>query len=211
MKKVILIEDRVFRQEKHLGQGLLTELQGFKNLRNVAGGEEFTRIKENLMTDDFSVIDEYDVLFIHRSAFDADIRNKIIAIIGETEKILVFFSGGVTGCSFTSINDAQLLIINVGLFYSKNLFLFLENDCSNILELGFGDDWRLSVLLDAYERLSFYITTYDSPKPFIKIESDIEMNSWVRSKYFSEMDGLISLDHLRSVSKSMLSNINEML
>lgn len=210
MKKTILIEDRVFRQKNYLGNNL-NKLMNFDNLRNISGGEGFTIIKEQFLSDDYTLINDYDVLMIHRSAFDTDIRNKIISTIGETNKDLILFSGGVSGCSFTNIKRAQLLVINVDQFYGSNLFLYLQNGCTNLLELAFGENWRLSVLLEAHDRLSFYIKDYSSPKPLTRIESDIEINDWIKNDYFRELKGMIAAEDLKLVLYKMSDDINGML
>jgi hypothetical protein len=210
MKRAILIEDRVFRQKNYLGDNL-NKLMNLDNLLNVSGGEGFTIIKERFLSDDYTLINDYDVLMIHRSAFDTEIRNKIISNIGDSNKDLILFSGGVSGCSFTSIKKAQLLVMNVDQFYGSNLFLYVQNGCANLLELAFGENWRLSVLLEAYDRLSFYIKGYSSPKPFTRIESDIEISDWVKNNYFKDLKGMVVLEDLKVVLQKMALNINDML
>jgi hypothetical protein len=120
--KALLIEDRVHRQNKLLGKNLNELIKPF--LKNISGGQEFANIQKNLTSKEFSVLDEFSVIMLHRSAFDTYTRNGLIEYLRKADKKIVFFSGGISGCQISKIGNLELLLINVNQFYSENLIYF---------------------------------------------------------------------------------------
>jgi hypothetical protein len=107
MNKVILIEDRIYRQKNLLGEKV-NELEKVTFLKNVAGGEEFASIKEQLMCNNFKVFDDYSTIFVHRSAFEAEVRNSLIDYLKDFHKKLILFSGGITGFQVSKLKKLEL-------------------------------------------------------------------------------------------------------
>jgi hypothetical protein len=199
MIRTLLIEDRVNRQKKYLAERL-SELNKLSNLKNISGGDEFEEIYFRFQKSDFSVLDEFSTILIHRSAFSVNTRNELIDYLRQKEKKVVFFSGGISSCEVTKIGKTELLLINVDQFYSENLFYFLENGANNLLELAFGKNWQLSTLVDTYEKLSLYLKSYQD-RPLIKIENDLKLNIWIKGEYFNnQLNNSI-------ISKSVIEDI----
>lgn len=162
----------------------LEELKEFKFLKNISG-IEFEMLYQSLNNKEYSTINEYSLIMLHRSAFETDIRNGLIEHLKKSNKKVVFFSGGISGCQLSKIDGLDLLLMNVNQFYSENLFYFLKNNGVNLLELAFGREWQTSILIDTYEKLVIYLKSFER-KPFAKIETDIVFNSWVIQQFFNQ-------------------------
>ena len=184
--KAILIEDRIHRQQNQLGEKL-DELTNFSFLNNISGGQNFVDIQQNLNNKQYSVLDEYTVIMLHRSAFDTNTRNGLIEYLKKTDKKVVFFSGGISSCQISKIGSMEFLLINVSQFYSENLFLFLNKNAQNLLELAFGDKWQISILMDAYDKLVLYSKSFNTRQPYTRVEEDLKLNAWVKQSYFIEL------------------------
>lgn len=184
--KAILIEDRIHRQQNQLGEKL-DELTNFSFLNNISGGQNFVDIQRNLNNKQYSVLDEYTVIMLHRSAFDTNTRNGLIEYLKKTDKKVVFFSGGISSCQISKIGSMEFLLINVSQFYSENLFLFLNKNAQNLLELAFGDKWQISILMDAYDKLVLYSKSFNTRQPYTRVEEDLKLNAWVKQSYFIEL------------------------
>ena len=187
MKNVIIIEDRIFRQKNILGDKA-SNLNNYPFLKNISGGEDFANLKNQITEKKYSVFDDFSAILLHRSAFDADIRNEIMDYLKNSPKKLVLFSGGISGSQITKLKNADLMLMNVSDFYSDKLFLFLNNNAENLFQLAFGDNWQTSILIDAIEKLTVYEQTYSKDTPFSIIESDLEFPPLITGKYFSEIE-----------------------
>lgn len=208
--KALLIEDRVHRQNKLLGKNLNELIKPF--LKNISGGQEFANIQKNLTSKEFSVLDEYSVIMLHRSAFDTNTRNGLIEYLRKADKKIVFFSGGISGCQISKIGNLELLLINVNQFYSENLILFLNNEASNLQELAFGNNWRISNLIDVYDKLIIYTKSFIR-KPWLSIEVDLKLNSWIKENYFSDLHqrDLINKSELEEVLNKMNTDLKNLI
>ena len=184
--KALLIEDRINRQQNQLGEKL-DELINFSFLNNISGGQNFADIQRKLNNKQYSILDEYAVIMLHRSAFDTNTRNGLIEYLKKTDKKIVFFSGGISGCQINKIGSLEFLLINVNQFYSDNLFLFLKNNAQNVLELAFGNKWQISILMDAYDKIVLYSKSFNNRQPYIRVEEDLKLNTWVKQNYFIEL------------------------
>lgn len=184
--KSILIEDRIKRQQNQLGIRY-DEFINMPFLNNIAGGQSFVDIQSKLNNKVYSVLEEYEVIMLHRSAFDTNTRNGLIEYFKKTYKKVVFFSGGISGCQINKIGSLEFLLINVNQFYSENLFLFLHNDSQNLLELAFGNKWQISILMDTYEKLVLYSKSINNRQPYAKVEEDLKLNDWIKKYYFIEL------------------------
>lgn len=201
--KALLIEDRIQRQQNQLGDKLV-DLFNISFLTNISGGQNFNDIWDKLNNKEYSVLDEYDVIMLHRSAFDTNTRNGLIEYLKKTDKKVVFFSGGISSCQSNKIENLDFLLINVNEFYSENLFLFLNNNAQNLLELAFGNKWQISILMDAYDKLLLYSKSLNTRRPYSRIEEDLKLNSWVQQNYFIELQEkelIEKLDLLKVLSK----------
>ena len=208
--KAILIEDRVHRQKKLLGQNLNELIKPF--LTNISGGQDFADIQKSLINKEFSVLDEFSVIMLHRSAFDTNTRNGLIDYLRKVDKKIVFFSGGISGCQISKIGNLEFLLINVNQFYSENLMLFIKNEAQNLQELAFGNNWRISNLVDVYDKLILYTKSFIK-KPWLTIEIDLKLNSWIKDHYFSGLHqrDLINKSELEEVLNKMNSDLKKLI
>jgi len=208
--KAILIEDRVHRQKKLLGQNLNELIKPF--LTNISGGQKFADIQKSLINKEFSVLDEFSVIMLHRSAFDTNTRNGLIDYLRKADKKIVFFSGGISGCQISKIGNLEFLLINVNQFYSENLMLFLKNEAQNLQELAFGNNWRISNLVDVYDKLILYTKSFIR-KPWLTIEIDLKLNSWIKDHYFSGLHqrDLINKSELEEVLNKMNTDLKKLI
>ncbi|MCB9251739.1 MAG: hypothetical protein H6605_04690 [Flavobacteriales bacterium] len=209
MNYAILIEDRVHRQKKHL-EGKIIELNNFSFLKNVSGGQDFVDILMKLNKKEYTVLNEYSVIMLHRSAFETEIRNGLMDYLKTTNKKVVFFSGGISGCQISKIGNLEFLLINVNQFYSDNLLLFLKNNATNLLELAFGSNWQTSILVDAYEKLILYSKSF-TKQPWSSIEVNLKLNTKIKEDYFFELsqkDYIYKTD-LEVVLNKMNLDLNE--
>ena len=207
--KIILLEDRPIRQEVFTNL-LNKDSNSFPSLTNIGGGNDFLKFKENIF-DDISVFDNYKTIMIHRSALSNDERAKLIDYIGNNEKLLVFFSGGISSTLFQQVGKGQLLTINSKDFYSENLLLFIENNGREALELAFGKNWKLSLLIDANEKLSFYILGYSNLKPLQIVRDELNLPNWISNIYFKSEENLIEKENLLKIRNKILSDIKKLL
>jgi len=154
MKVIILIEDRITRQAiflKKFGKNPAELENEFENLKNIAGGQEFDDFKNKIESQDWSALDEYKVLILHRSAFAQSSRQSIIQYCKERKKRLVFFSGGISASVYSESIGFPFLTLNSQDFYSNNLVTFLNHAKQgdyNLLILSFGERWELNILMN---------------------------------------------------------------
>ena len=211
MKQVILIEDRIHRQKNQLGQKI-GELQSFPVLTNISGGEAFVELKNQLSEKKYSIFDDYSTIMLHRSAFEADVRNGLIEYLKDYHKKVVFFSGGITGSQLTKLKNIEFMLINVTEFYSENLLIFLRNNAENLLELAFGNNWKTSILIDAIDKLSLYEKAFNQ-KPWDTVEEDLKLSNTIINKYFLNLSkkSIVSKDEIRFVLNKMNTDLKSIL
>jgi hypothetical protein len=208
--KAILIEDRINRQKNILGSRL-DELKEFRFLKNISGGD-FEDLYQKLHNKEYSTLNEYSLIMLHRSAFETDTRNGLIEHLKKSNKKVVFFSGGISGCQFSKIDSLDFLLMNVNQFYSENLFYFLKNNGDNLLELAFGQEWQTSILIDTYEKLVVYSKSFER-KPFAKIDAEIVFNSWIIQLFFNNyaQNDLIEKSELEKILEKIKSKLDTIL
>lgn len=209
--KAILIEDRVNRQKNILGRKL-DELKQFTFLKNISGGKDFEELNQKLNNKEYTVLDEYSLIMLHRSAFETNTRNGIIEHLKKSNKKVIFFSGGITSCQFNKIDSLDFLLINVNQFYSENLFCFLNNNGDNLLALAFGNQWQTSILIDAYEKIVIYAKSFER-KPFAKIDSEIIFNNWIIQQFFKDyaQNDIIEKSELESILEKIKKELDNIL
>lgn len=167
MKKIILLEDRPGRQSRFL------DYEQIKDLKNIEGlyAPEKDKCKEMILKLNEGKTDElqsYDLIIIHRSALGKKGIATMNEVAAKFKKDIILFSGGLSQIIFN--RDAfESVSINSKDFYSPNLLPFLEKykngETSSIMELIYGENWRLSQLMllrSLYQRQSH--------------ESDVELN-----------------------------------
>jgi hypothetical protein len=187
-------------------------LERFENLNNISGGAAFDEIQKKLYNSEFSILDEYSVIMLHRSAFETGIRNGIMDYLKKSQKKIIFFSGGISGCQISKIGELEIMLLNVKEFYSDNLVLFLDNGSENILELAFGTIWKISHLIDSYDKLTIYLKNYRD-RPWTRVEEDLNLSSWIKENYFKEVQqkSLINKFYLEDVLNNINTDLKEAL
>jgi hypothetical protein len=158
--KVLLIEDRQKRQEQFLENSNVL-LSGYPMLSN-ATGIEYKKFKKNIL-DDKRILEKYDIIISHRSAFDKD-NAKVMDIIEEycitNSKKMVLFSGGIYS-SYYQAEPFEKLSLNSKILYSQNLRLFLDNlknkDEVNLHILAYGENWEVNLLLMVVEKINILL------------------------------------------------------
>jgi len=212
MKQVLIIEDRTQRQEQFLEKtGIAISKYDF--IDN-AIGKKYESIKENLLND-ISVLDKYDVIVSHRSAFDKD-NGKILDSIKDycekKQKYLILFSGGIS-TSYYVKTPYELLSLNSKDFYNINLELFLDelknNDVLNLLLLAFGNKWKLNLIFNVLEKLNNIDYRDIDDFDVLNEEIDIEtIGDFIDIEEFRTIDE-INLDVIMSIKKIILQYVNQ--
>ena len=148
MKKVLFIEDRPNRQKQYFSK----KINALKQISCVDIKEfnEGAEIIENINLGSSTNLEVYNLFIFHRSAFSQKGLNTLNNYCKKNNKELVFFSGGISQTTFTAL-PFVLLNINSKEFYTDKLLNFLEKYCNNeskhILQLYYGDNWELPLLL----------------------------------------------------------------
>jgi len=183
MKKVLIIEDRTQRQEQFLSHTGI-KLNEYNFVENKTG-ISYTKFKENILAD-ISILNKYEVIISHRSAFEQD-NVRILDLIKQhcknENKYLILFSGGIT-TSYYGKEPYEQLSLNSKDFYSQNLKLFLDEVDSNninLLLLAFGKKWKLNAVLNTLEKLNsltsddfdYFDDFYNSTKTNLKTLNEI--------------------------------------
>jgi hypothetical protein len=209
MKKILLIEDRVERQNRFtLDTGILLDI--YKDILDR---------KETL--DKNSLDNNYSVIITHRSAFgesDENILDYLKKYCEEHQTKLVFFSGGISSTFYSKIKY-EFLLLNSKSFYSKNLELFLDNfqknQEPNVLLLGYGKDWKINILLNTLEKINLFISNNETKERVkfnkFKTETKIEnIADMIKFEYpqIGKGNGVF-LDDLKALSKDIKFQIQK--
>lgn len=184
MKKILLIEDRPGRQLQFIGNLQADELSNLEGLKSPQESECRTMI-ECLNSENVGNFANYDLIIVHKSSLNSKGLNTLNSICKKGKIDLILFSGGLSQLNYQ--NDGyRCLSINSKDFYSNHLIYFikkyLREEIQNLLELIYGDNWKLSFLLQ-YRQLK---TIHDS-------EADAETKIMLdeRLKIMEENFGII--------------------
>lgn len=160
MKNILLIDDRA-RRQKELLTNSNVDISSFLEILDNKIDNEYEKFLEEIMNDTF-ILSNYEVIIVHQSIFQIDENKVWLKKFKEHCKknncSLVFFSGGNNN-SYSNDEYEELSLSSVDL-YSENLILFLEefkNNNKNVLILNYGKRWKLNILLNILEKLSYFI------------------------------------------------------
>lgn len=166
MKKILILEDRVTRQESFLDDSNLSKdfFARYKHFVDNFEGTSFEEFKQKLADEEeYNFLLEYKCVIVHRSAFNKEIVNKIFSFCSKNKINLVYFSGGISSTNLQEDSNFSFLTINSKQFYSSNLAMFLdefkENGNDNLGILAFGERYELNILLSFSHKLSFVNAT----------------------------------------------------
>ena len=153
MKKILLVEDIPQRQANFLEKQGIDLLLFSDRLINCAE-EKYHSIIDDIKNNNIDWT-QYSTILIHRSGFET--QREILKNICQENKIkLVFFSGGISSTFYTD-KPYEFLQLNSKDLYTKNLELFLESNKNNLLELAYGDKWKINILLNNLEKINKFI------------------------------------------------------
>ncbi|MDZ4668367.1 MAG: hypothetical protein SGJ00_10840 [bacterium] len=185
MKKgILLIEDRVTRQEIYLSKFKI-DLDSFDCLDNIKGGKRFIEIKKDLSNANKLALEPYRSILAHRSALNQIEREFLYNYCKAEKKPLAFFSGGISSISYSDNEQFQFLSINANDFYSNKLPFFLNEAGSGnlkLVHLAFGQQWTLNLLLAFTNKLNSIryekeIETERIPTQILKSKLGLENSS----------------------------------
>lgn len=151
MHKILLIEDRIERQE------LFSRESGFDFAY-------YSNFLDNRTSLDGVELEHYSTIICHRSAFgdsDSNVLDNFKDHCKKTQAQLVFFSGGISS-TFYSYKDYEFLLLNSKSFYSHNLQIYLddvlEKGNSNLRLLAYGKNWKINLLLNTLAKVNLFIS-----------------------------------------------------
>jgi hypothetical protein len=151
--KLAIIEDRISRLENFLDSASINDANV-----EVVSGRGFDLLVQQLEGGEASSLDGFNCVACHRSALKMDLREVIKGHCRSAQKLLIFFSGGISS-SFYDDTLFPFLSINSKDFYSSRLRLFineLKQENVNPLILQFGEQWKLSLFLQLRNRLALF-------------------------------------------------------
>lgn len=191
--KILLIEDRVARQELFLEE-VGIDLENYADVLDNFINDEYEEFKEQMLHDSFSFA-KYDIIISHKSAYENDnslIISNLKNYAKNAKKTLIFFSGGVS-VNYYDNSEFELLELNSKTFYSQNLKLFLDAlriGDENILMLCYGENWKLNVVSNVLEKTTLFLfKVIDEDIEFSEFTKDTEINKLSSIKYpFYEME-----------------------
>ena len=205
MKKVILIEDRPNRQVDFIKK-INKNLNEISILENICGFEKFNYYKEILSSDSLTELEKYQVIIVHRSALSGSERLRLIDFSRKNAKNLVLFSGGISSVTLQKLDAGTLLTINSKDLYSSSLISYLKSKELNVLELAFGENWKINLEANLLDKLIFYMLDY-SPKPISIILSELKVTEWIKENYFKNLEGVIQLVQLQQIKKDLQNSL----
>ena len=211
MKKIALIEDRTKRQELFM-EATNIEMDEYSDILNNIIEDSYREFKDTILKDD-SVLDKYDMIISHKSAYEAE-NSKALEIIEkhceEFDKPLVYFSGGISVNLYTH-NDFDKLILNSKTFYSQNLKIFLDavrEDKEHILMLSYGNNWKLNIVLNNLEKINLFLERYKLGQEDID-NLDISFQELKQIGFQFDTIKLENIDEIKKFSDSLVEFIEE--
>lgn len=176
MHKILLIEDRVERQE------IFSNESGFSF-------DQYSDILDNRTALDGVELNHYSTIISHRSAFgesNSNVLDNLKDHCRRTKTQLVFFSGGISS-TFYSYNNYEFLLLNSKAFYGSNLKLYLDDvkscQSSNLRLMAYGTHWKINLMLDTLSKVNMFIAQ-NINKDRIKAQ---------RLKTYSQLENLIDV------------------
>ena len=152
MNKVIIIDDRLERRKVLMSEKKIEELKNCEIQGWLTSVTELPTSSFELET----ALSEYSMIAIHRSwMVDHSVENIIEDYIRRTNKFYIVYSGGIS--QNLLLNGWKRLNMNAANFYSANLPTIIKKYALGesqypLLELLYGESWKLSILL-AYRNL----------------------------------------------------------
>lgn len=214
MKKILLIEDRYERQ-KEFEENSKLFLSAYSDILDNMIGNKYDELLAQIKDSSFD-FQKYDVIISHESAFGND-NTKILTILENTKKPLVYFSGGIYATYYQNI-EYEHVGLSSNRFYNQNLKFFLEayrEDNLNLLLLCYGKNWKLYIILEALEKINLFINRNIKGKSLrykrLSHEVDFALLDSLNFQYYrpEESEKLIEIEDVKKISKSIKDYIYE--
>lgn len=215
MKKILLIDDRTERQLKFSKESGFC-FEDYSDVMDNVTAKDYDEFVKSL-NPDFSL--EYDVIITHRSAFggvDFNVLDRFKSICKNKKKKLIFFSGGISSSFFLS-RPFQFLLINSKTIYGDNLTLFLEDSRKNdpnLLILGFGDKWKINVMLSVLEKINFFVGSNQDKEliQYAQFRANTQIQLLDNIVFFKEpelVNGRLERQQLHKLANSIANTIKQ--
>ncbi len=165
MKKILLLEDKTFRQNSFM-QEINIKLSDYSNVLDNMINNDYEECYQAIKNEKFDFT-QYDIIISHKSAFGEDyilIESKFKKYCKANHKTLVLFSGGADSNYYLKEEDWEQIGLNSKTFYSQNLKLFLESFRKGLnmpLILSYGEKWKINILLNVLENINFLLEDND--------------------------------------------------
>lgn len=193
MKQVILIEDRISRQEIFAAKSNI-HLDEQTCLKNIKGGSAYNMYKGYIDSQEMMAYSDFKVIIAHRSALSQHARDFLYNYASLNGKSLVLFSGGISSTSLFTNGEFEFLTLNSADLYSSNLIFFLTNVANgkaNLAQLAFGANWELNLLLNFSStllKLSSELKFKETGVPANKFRNDLRVSGTTLSSLFDKYD-----------------------
>jgi len=216
MKKILLIDDRKERQTKFTADTGI-DLESYIDILDNITGEEYYTYVDKLSQDNFEL--EHDIIMVHRSAFgetNINILDRLKNYCKDKDKKLIFFSGGISS-TFYMREPFEILLINSKIFYSSNLKIFLDDAIKNdfnILKIGYGDKWKLNVMLNTLEKINKFLG-YNHAEDIVYYDEFSEetqitlLNDFIEYKKPEIKNGGVKMTDLVKLSTNITNKIKQ--
>ena len=192
MKKILLVEDRPQRQQNFLEKQSIDLTQMHDRLVNCAE-EVHQYLIEDIKNEDIDW-NQYSTIIIHRSGFEQEILDKLKEFSQLNSLKLVFFSGAISS-TFYMAQPYEFLQLNSKELYTKNLKLFLETNENNLLQLAYGEEWEVNILLNKLEKINKFIEND-------KLDKGIErINKFIKEQELNKDEDLEKINKFMEVEK----------
>lgn len=216
MKKILLVDDRAERQHRFTKDTGI-KLEDYNDILDNISGNDYYKNVEKWSKEILDL--KHDVIIIHRSAFgesEVNILDKFKEYCKKTEKKLVFFSGGISSTFYLN-SPFEFLLVNSKVLYSNNLKIFLD-DCRkgnmDLLKIGYGEKWKLTLLLNSLEKINLYLG-YNESEDMVYYEEFIEETNLLLIKKFIKYEkpklknGGVKISDLKKLSADITNQIKE--
>ena len=212
--RIILIDDNTPRQigfTKETG----IDIDDYKDIIDNYTADKYEKLLESFKNDDYSILNKYDIIITHRSAFDninSKVLDKLKAICKEQNKKLVFFYGGISD-RFYLETPFEFLLLSSKVFYSKNLKLFLESESKNILILAYGKQWKLNKMIEILEKITLFMEKNKNKDKIsinrLKNDIDFAILAKLTEVEQTELEGVVKRDYLENFIKKLTTKIKQ--
>jgi hypothetical protein len=151
IQKTIIIEDRPKRQENLLPNGL-SDVEAISNLEHISLPQESdcTSIISLIENDAFEDFHQFNLIIIHRSSLTTTGLKNLNSFCSSNDKKLILYTGAQSTATYLE-KPFTLLMVSANQLYSDNLLSFLSKYSTdketNLCELLYGENWKLSLML----------------------------------------------------------------